>query len=101
MSKLHCMGDSNRGPRGGKLYVFHCPGCENSHPFEVDAPNGQGWQWNGSLDTPTFTPSLLCNQGTEFQCHSFVTNGRIQFLPDCRHQLAGQTVDIPEWEALS
>jgi hypothetical protein len=32
-------------------------------------------------------------------CHSFVTDGRIQFLNDCTHPLAGQTVDIPEWPA--
>ena len=29
-------------------------------------------------------------------CHSFVTDGRIQFLADCTHPLAGQTVDLPE-----
>ena len=27
-------------------------------------------------------------------CHSFVTDGRIQFLADCTHELAGQTVDM-------
>ena len=31
-------------------------------------------------------------------CHSFVTDGRIQFLGDCTHKLAGQTVDLPDWE---
>ena len=30
-------------------------------------------------------------------CHSFVTDGRIQFLGDCTHSLAGQTVDLPEF----
>ena len=29
-------------------------------------------------------------------CHSFVTDGRIQFLNDCTHALAGQTVDLPD-----
>lgn len=98
-NKLHYMGDSNLGPRGGKLYLFHCPGCLNAHPFEIEAPNGAGWTWNGSLDAPTFTPSLLCNQHDSCsRCHSFVTNGKIQFLSDCWHRLAGQTVDIPNWE---
>ena len=95
--KIHYMGDSNRGPRGGKMYVFHCPGCGNPHPFEVECAE-RGWTWNGSMDLPTFTPSLLCNQGTDFVCHSFVTDGRIQFLSDCHHHLAGQTVDLPDWE---
>jgi hypothetical protein len=30
-------------------------------------------------------------------CHSFVVDGRIQFLGDCTHHLAGQTVDLPPW----
>lgn len=30
-------------------------------------------------------------------CHSFVTDGRIQFLSDCTHALVGQTVDLPDW----
>jgi hypothetical protein len=30
-------------------------------------------------------------------CHSFVVDGRMQFLSDCTHVMAGQTVDIPVW----
>lgn len=30
-------------------------------------------------------------------CHSFVTDGRIQFLADCTHDLAGLTVDLPDF----
>lgn len=35
--------------------------------------------------------------GVDTVCHSFVRDGRIQFLNDCTHALAGQTVDLPEW----
>lgn len=28
------------------------------------------------------------------RCHSFVANGNIQFLGDCTHELAGQTVRL-------
>lgn len=31
-------------------------------------------------------------------CHSFVTDGRIQFLGDCTHELAGQTVPLPAFK---
>jgi hypothetical protein len=31
-------------------------------------------------------------------CHSFVTDGRIQYLGDCTHALVGQTVDLPCWQ---
>lgn len=100
--KIHYLGDSNLGPRGGKLFVFHCPGCSYEHPFEVKAPNGQGWTWNGSLNHPTFSPSLLVygsgEPGGTPRCHSFVRDGKIQFLSDCGHKLAGQTVDLPDWD---
>lgn len=99
-ARIHYMGDGNIGPRGGALYVFHCPACQYGHPFEVNAPNGQGWTWNGSLELPTFTPSLLVHGSeTTPKCHSFVADGRIQFLADCTHGMAGQTVDIPDWDA--
>lgn len=100
-AKIHYLGDGNRGGRGGKLYVFHCPGCKYAHPFEVDAPNGAGWTWNGSLFKPTFAPSLLvygARDGSTPRCHSFVTDGKIRFLDDCTHDLRGQTMEIPDWE---
>lgn len=30
-------------------------------------------------------------------CHSFIRDGQIQFLSDCTHALAGQTVPLPAW----
>jgi hypothetical protein len=33
-------------------------------------------------------------------CHSYVTDGKIRFLDDCTHELAGKTVeleDVPDW----
>lgn len=78
----------------GLLLVFHCPGCGYDHAFEVPR-----WKWNGSLDRPTFKPSLLCNKDhPSSRCHSFVTDGNIRFLPDCFHKLRSTTVEIPEYE---
>ena len=48
------------------------------------------------MDKPTFSPSMACNMGTEIQCHSFVCDGKIEYLSDCRHELAGQTVEMLE-----
>ncbi len=46
-----------------------------------------------------FNPSLLCDKDTpERRCHSFVKDGKIQYLKDCWHKLAGQTVDLPDFE---
>ena len=73
--------------------VFECPGCGYGHPFDT-----KRWQWNGSMDRPTFTPSLLVMDPAH-RCHSWVRDGKIQFLNDCYHQLAGKTVELPEVES--
>src|ERR1700685_3584465 len=103
MAKLYSYPNDEGNPKqtdGAMQYWFHCPGCGNDHAFTCGPPDGQKprWNFNGSFDKPTFTPSLLCNKDfPESTCHSFVTNGKIQFLNDCWHSLKGQTVEIPEW----
>jgi len=82
------------------------------------------WGFNGNLDRPTFSPSILsrsghyanghaecwCNMADRmpsesnhpewcYICHSFVRDGRIEFLSDCTHAFAGQTVELPEIDA--
>ena len=61
------------------------------------------WTFNDDLNKPTFSPSLLIRYPTskkENVCHSFIKNGNIQFLSDCTHDLAGRTVEIPDFETL-
>ena len=75
---------------------FWCPGCDEAHVIRYGAANtGLGWTWNGSVDRPTLTPSVLAF-GHQ-RCHSFVTDGKIQFLSDCTHSLVNQTVALPPW----
>jgi hypothetical protein len=93
---------------GKNLLSFHCPACLYDHAVGVNGrkiPGSDGsmneWGWNNSLDAPTFTPSLLINKANlppSPRCHSYVTDGKIEFLSDCTHAMAGQTVDIPDWE---
>lgn len=52
------------------------------------------WSWNGDVEKPTLKPSILSDQGPELVCHSFVNDGKIQFLGDCTHEFAGQTLDL-------
>jgi hypothetical protein len=108
--------------------TFECPGCGFSHTLPTqETPEGvtkaARWQFNGDYERPTLTPSILSRYykptpegeammerreplpegmdrypGTNEVCHSFVTDGRIQYLGDCTHALAGQTVDLPDWE---
>lgn len=93
-------------------YHIFCPGCKTPHAI------GKGIHgFNNDFDKPTFTPSLLAT-GTEtptddevkrilagekieprpIRCHSYITNGKMQFLNDCTHELKNQTVDLPEFE---
>ncbi len=85
--------------------LFWCPGCDEPHGPRVAGDGRKAdhcWGWNQNLDRPTFTPSVkvTCEygdgRGTRI-CHSFVTDGRIQFLGDSTHALAGQTVDLPDF----
>lgn len=83
--------------------IFKYPGCDGYHSLRVNdgvSTKHPHWGFNGDHDKPTFTPSILATvdweKGREI-CYSFVTDGRIQFLSDCTHKLAGQTVEIPEW----
>lgn len=77
--------------------AFHCPGCGHAHVvYTGGCPDKPDWSWDRSMDAPTFHPSIRV-QG-RYHCHSFVENGQIRFLKDCNHDLAGQTVEVPEWE---
>lgn len=117
---MGALGSKLRTLEGG-LVSFWCPGCESPHHVRIDAAYGGAWGFNGNGDAPTFTPSVLVT-GTQkltedeyrrvmagdpinlakdrpqTRCHSFVTDGRIQFLGDCTHKLAGQTLDLPNFD---
>lgn len=84
---------------GGDVMIF-CPGCQCGHRFHVvtKAESGASWTWNNDLEKPTFKPSMLVKwtrNGKPQVCHSFVTEGQIQFLLDCTHDLKGKTVALP------
>lgn len=107
----------------GDILSFFCPGCQNYHSVGVSSEHPQSWQWNGEDDNVTLSPSVLLRSGhfapghaadkpcwcdhnkrnpenIHFhcvQCHSFVRNGNIEFLSDCSHSLAGQTVPLPDY----
>lgn len=109
----------------GNQLSFWCPGCKIAHAVRV-SPAAEPWGYNGNPEAPTFTPSILVRwkdftekgesdyrawvagghqplpDGHAFEtseriCHSFVTDGKIQFLSDCTHALAGQVVALPDF----
>ena len=105
-------------------YTFRCPGCGDIHAVNVNNPaSGCNWKLVGGVDKPTFSPSVLVRSGhyarhykrgddcwctyyrdhpeetpvySCYICHSFVKDGKIQFLSDCTHALAGKTVELPD-----
>lgn len=103
MAKIHRLRKERIRSGTIEYYIFNCPGCGYAHMVTVKGEGVVGgrplWDWNGSLDKPTFSPSILVEpQRPKNRCHSYIKGGMIQFLPDCHHDLKGQTVEIPEWE---
>lgn len=107
---MSALGPYLRSATGGVL-MFWCPGCDSPHQVWIGSGPGPRWGYNGNDSKPTFTPSILVTWPanpkaaeefkewrTERTCHSYVTDGRIQFLSDCWHSLAGQTVPLPRWD---
>ncbi len=86
-----------------QTYIFYCPGCEEAHSYQVDSKPGSArwWKYDGNHESPTFSPSLLLKrnlsdyEGCGPRCHLFLKAGKLEFLGDCEHKLAGQTVDLP------
>ncbi len=95
-------------------WEYWCQGCKEIHRI------GPSWEFNGNVESPTFARSVLVTSGhyapgwtgpscwctykkehpdCEFECsrcHTFIRNGMVEFLSDCTHELAGQTLPLPE-----
>jgi hypothetical protein len=130
MAKLYKLSDWRPGL--ANVY-FHCPGCNCEHGIwtekwvkdKDDNGNpiyGPVWNFNGDMDKPTFSPSILIRWvdipgdhlpvgedgkfilqedervkgAKDMVCHSFVRDGKIEFLGDCTHKLAGQTIEMED-----
>jgi hypothetical protein len=96
------------------FHVFKCPGCGHEHEVAVSKPfrNGCQWVFKGTMERPTFEPSLDIKWGKladpdwqeptgedagsnwSGRCHSIITDGMI----DSTHHLANQKVELPDYE---
>lgn len=94
-AKIRFTGEGDTGNQGiQKLYTFYCPGCKAGHGYHVPR-----WTWNGSMDKPTFTPSLRCigvSPDGKQDCHITMTDGKIQFHSDSCHDLKNQVLDMED-----
>lgn len=97
MAKLVRLNRDNPKP-GHHTHIFYCPGCDQCHGID-----DRRWTVTGTPDNPTLRASILIPYVPPYetyparpQCHSFITDGRIEYLSDSTHALAGQTVDLPD-----
>jgi hypothetical protein len=89
---------------GQESYWFWCEPCNTHHRFVTKSGANEGpvWTFDGNLESPTFSPSLLCNKDLTpehkaaggHRCHLFLRKGMVQYLGDCTHDHAGKTVPV-------
>jgi hypothetical protein len=77
--------------------LVYCPACKMPHVFD------KRWTFNGDFEKPTFRASMLVRYSygelkTPTVCHSYVTDGRWEYLSDCTHAMKGMTVDVPDFD---
>ncbi len=82
-----CAGGRHQG------WAVMCPACHCAHVFD------DRWTFNGDMQKPTFNGSMLVrgysdNSAEIRRCHSYVRDGKVQFLDDCEHELKNQTVAL-------
>lgn len=79
--------------------LFWCPGCGMAHGVNVGGGRGARWKWNEDRERPTFSPAVSVRfmRGRRMRvvtCHVNVVDGRLMFMPDCSHALAGQSIEM-------
>lgn len=81
-------------------YTFYCPGCKCDHGIWTTQTefNNPVWNISMNLDSPSVDPSLMIDKDTDTQCHLIIKEGKIHYCDDCRHELAGQTVEMENIE---
>ena len=96
MAIIHNCSDQNGNIIG---YMIFCTACGCGHLFDAR------WTFNGNYEKSTFRPSMLVHgwphdpdrlpeYRVQKRCHSFVTDGNIEYLSDCEHEYAGKTIPL-------
>lgn len=95
--------------------AFVCPACiemvggSGLHLLAVN-PNSSGarllearsqinkpmWNWDGNLEKPSLSPSILTHSGKDGRCHAYLRAGVMKYLDDCTHSMKGKQVPIPD-----
>lgn len=83
--------------------AHYCVACKGMHNFSVKRPNylSQRWTWNENIIAPTFFPSMhivvrdMRKPKFMQSCHYWLRSGRVEFLRDSTHSMAGITISLP------
>lgn len=81
-------------PTDNTMHMFWDIGLNEPNAFYIRGD--RGWSWNEDFENPTVSPSVLLTRGN-VRSHLFIRDGKIQYLSDCTHPLAGQTVEMVEF----
>jgi len=93
---------------GQESMWFWCVPCNTHHRFitKRGVDEVPVWDFDGNLESPTFSPSLLCNGRAKAEdlfphtkshrCHLFLRAGMVEYLSDCTHEAAGTTVPVQD-----
>ncbi len=94
MAKVLLLSESHEA----KTYMHHCPGCGHRHRINTGRPNSLGaiWRFRGTVDNPSFHPSIKISTGERVECHYWITKGNIIYEQDSAHELKGKTVPLPD-----
>ena len=93
MSKIYDVKESD----GTIKHMFVCLACGCCH-FFIEPK----WGWNQDREKPTVTGSVLVRHhrnDKDIVCHSFVKDGKIEYLGDCTHEKKGLTEEIIDFDA--
>lgn len=91
--------DPFKDQEGEVLYVW-CPACDDLHGLPVRGTLEPKWDWDGMMNSPTLTPSILTTRSDGYRCHSYLQGGVWRYLDDCTHLLAGRSAPmtpLPDW----
>lgn len=81
-------------PNDKTMHMFWDVALKRPNAFYIS--DERGWSWNGDFEKPTVNPSILLTTGSE-RDHLFIRDGKIQYLSDCTHSLAGKTVEMVDF----
>lgn len=56
-------------------------------------PESHRWAFNGDFGKPTFRESYLATH-PDYRCHSYVTDGFVEYCHDCTHDLKNQRLPL-------